>query len=181
MLPDDGVRPADPDASWLLLRSQAGDRQALEDLLRLTQRKLRPYVIKMMGEESAASDVMQQVLLTVFRKLGTLQEPRAFWGWARRIASRAVMHALGERWRQATITSPLPEEIEDLTVSPDEVRGWEQPLLARLPPHIRDVLVLHYWEDLTLKEIGPILDLPVGTVKSRLATGLRLLRAYVKT
>lgn len=76
---------------------------------------------------------------------------------------------------------PFPEDVVDLSASIEEIRGWEEKLIGILPAHIREVVVLHYWEDLTLNEIGPILDIPVGTVKSRLAAGLRLLRSQVKS
>src|SRR5688572_24367693 len=90
----DGRSPAAPrDFSWLVLRSQAGDRRALEDLLREAQEMLRPYVVSMMGDPFGGSDVLQDVLLIIYRKLGNLREPRAFVGWARRIASREVYRA----------------------------------------------------------------------------------------
>ncbi len=75
--------PADPDARgtvWLVLRAQAGDRAALEALLAHADGLLRPYATLMLREADAADDVLQDALLLVYRKLGTLREPRAFAG-----------------------------------------------------------------------------------------------------
>lgn len=165
-------------AAWLVLRAQAGDRVALEQLLRLCQERLRPYVATMLGDHDRASDVMQELLLTVYRKLGGLKEPKAFWGWARRIASRIVMAEIAARRNAAVTEEPLVDDVTEMTDSAaaSELRSWAPKALQLLPPASREVLLLHYYEDMTIQEISAVLDIPVGTVKSRLAYGLSTLR-----
>lgn len=67
-----------------------------------------------------------------------------------------------------------PPEGSEPAVSPAELALWVPEVLRHLAPATRNVLVLHYCDDLTLQEIGAVLDLPTGTVKSRLAYGLKL-------
>lgn len=164
---------------WLVLRAQAGDRAALEQLLRVTQKKIGGYVRVMIGDADLASDVVQQVLITTYRKLHTLQEPRAYWGWVRRIASRSIMAALGARRRDEEMHPPLSDDVAERAAAPAELQSWVPDVLRTLPPASREVMVLHYSEGLSLEEIAAVLDLRIGTVKSRLAYGLRALRRQV--
>ena len=173
-------RAGSRDFSWLVLRSQAGDRRALEDLLREAQEILRPYVVSMMGEPFSGSDVLQDVLLIIYRKLGNLREPRAFAGWARRIASREVYRALRASRDAGHSLEELSDSIADAhsTIETDHLRDELPPLLDKLSPSSREVIFLHYLEDLTIEEVAATLDIAPGTVKSRLAYGLRTLRRF---
>ncbi|HYR10613.1 MAG TPA: RNA polymerase sigma factor [Longimicrobium sp.] len=174
--------PADPDARgtvWLVLRAQSGDRAALEALLAHADGLLRPYAILMLRDADAAEDVLQDVLLLVYRKLGTLREPRAFAAWARRIASREIFRALRGQRAHDQIHDELPPDLPDGAETPEPPDGLLQrlpELLQRVSPASRAVLALHYIDDLSLEETAAVLDLPMGTVKSRLAYGLATLR-----
>lgn len=167
------------DVAWLVLRAQSGDRLALEELLRETQRSLRAYVSSMVSRPELAPDVMQELLLTVYRKLGALKEPRAYWAWVRRIASRQVMAAAGTRHWDATLYESLDESAE-IAAAPAELTDGVRDLVRKLPPAAREVMVLHYSDGFTIHEVAAILDLPVGTIKSRLAYGLKALRERIE-
>lgn len=174
--------PSDPDARgtvWLVLRAQAGDRAALEALLAHADTLLRPFATLMLRDADAADDVLQDVLLLIYRKLGTLREPRAFAAWARRTASREIFRALRRRRAHDQLHDELPPDLPDDTDPPtpsDDLLQRLPQLLERVSPASRAVLALHYLEDLSLDETAAVLDLPVGTVKSRLAYGLASLR-----
>jgi RNA polymerase sigma-70 factor, ECF subfamily len=174
----DGRRPP-REAAWLVLRAQAGDRAALEALLEHALADLRPYAAAMIADEDLRGDVLQEVLVLVYRKLSSLREPRAFGGWARRIASREIFRAL-RRLRQherATeeLSPDLPADTEE-PAAPDGLVDRLPALLERVSPASRAVLALHYLDGLTLDEIAGVLEIPPGTVKSRLAYGLAALR-----
>ena len=174
--------PAQPDArgtAWLVLRAQAGDRAALEALLAHADGLLRPFATLMLREPDAAEDVLQDALLLVYRKLGSLREPRAFNAWARRIAGREIFRALRGRRAHQQLHDELPPDLPDDADPPEPPDGLLErlpELLQRVSPASRAVLALHYLDDLTLDEIAAILELPPGTVKSRLAYGLSTLR-----
>ena len=166
-------------AAWLVLRAQAGDRAALEALLAHADALVRPYAALMLRDADATDDVMQDVLLIVYRKLGTLREPRAFAGWARRIASREIFRALRGRRAWDRTHDALPPDLPGDAAPPAEP-GDLLPrlpaLLERVSPASRAVLALHYLDGLSLDETAAVLDLPPGTAKSRLAYGLATLR-----
>ncbi|HEX7152312.1 MAG TPA: RNA polymerase sigma factor [Thermoanaerobaculia bacterium] len=164
------------DDTFLVLRAQSGDRAALDTLLRTIQEPLYRYVVHIVGTRAAAEDILQDVFVRIWRKLGWLHDPALFRPWVYRIASReAFRHLERERkWREqvrddevlATIAAP-PVKVDD---------GELTRLIGEASPASRAVLVLHYLDGLTFDEIAGILGIAVGTVKSRLAYGLRTLR-----
>ena len=169
------MRTPRQEALWAL-RAQCGDREALELLLASVQTPLRSYLRSLVGPADA-EDVVQEVLLLVYRKLRWLEVPDAFRPWAFRIASRAAFRYLKKtrRWREH-IEEDLPEELpaHETPPSPELL----QRLIANngISPASRAVLVLHFQEELSLPEVAAVLAIPLGTVKSRLAYGLAALR-----
>jgi len=163
----------------LVLRSQCGDREALEELLRGMQAILYRYIRRLVGEQGAG-DVLQEVFLQICRKLRSLQEPRFFRAWAYRIATRASFAFLRRKhlWEERHDDGV---EADDLSASHEEdaaiLVAELHALLDQVSPASRAVLDLHYLEDLTIQEVAAILQLSAGTVKSRLAYGLKCLRS----
>jgi RNA polymerase sigma-70 factor (ECF subfamily) len=162
----------------LVLRSQCGDRDALEELLRGTQTILLPYIRRMVGAQGAG-DVLQDVYLQICRNLRSLHEPQFFRAWAYRISTRASFaflrkkHLWEERHEDGVEVDDLPGgHVENAAILTAELNSY----LDRVSPASRAVLDLHYLEDLTIQEVAAILQLSAGTVKSRLAYGLKCLR-----
>ena len=171
--------------SLWVLRAQVGDRGALDLLLQAVQGTLLRYLQNMLSDASLADDVLQDVLLILCRKLGTLREPRLFRPWAFRIASREAVRRLRRerRWRnenrelkECLNGEPPPDSAFDHTFEMELVKQS----LSTLSPAVRAVIVLHYFECMTLSEVGTVLSLPEGTVKSRLAYGLKSLRRKLR-
>ena len=162
------------EALWVL-RAQCGDREALELLLRQVQRSLQLYLCGLVGPTDA-DDVLQEVLVLVFRKLKWLERPELFRPWVFRIASRAAFRrSKAVRKRQEddeamleTLPAPESRPPEDL------LRQLESS--NAISPASRAVLLLHFREEMSLPEVAVVLGLPLGTVKSRLAYGLSSLR-----
>ena len=165
--------------AWLVLRAQAGDRAALEALLTHAYALLRPFAALMLRDDAAVDDVLQDVLVRVYRSLGTLREPRAFAAWARRIAGREIFRALRRRRAYDAAHDELPPDLAADADPPHPSEGLMErlpALLERVSPASRAVLALHYLDGLTLDETAAILELPMGTARSRLAYGLATLR-----
>lgn len=160
--------------SWLVLRAQAGDREAFDALLQLVQSDLFRYVSNLVREDGLAEDVLQEVFLRIYRKLGWLREPSFFRPWAYRIATNEAFRQLKRhrRWSEEVCDEETLAAIPALPENQLEI----SPLLAMLSPASRAVIVLHYLHELSLEEVADVLDLPIGTVKSRLAYGLRQMR-----
>jgi RNA polymerase sigma-70 factor (ECF subfamily) len=170
------VRTSGQQVLWVL-RAQCDDREALELLLGSIQVPLRRYLRGVVGPDDA-DDVLQHVLVAIFRKLVSLENPALFRPWAFRIASRAAFRWLKRERRR-------PEEALDEAVvggihtpggRPSDELLSDLHAVNGLSPASRAVLVLHFAEDLPLSDVAAILDIPLGTVKSRLAYGLAALR-----
>jgi RNA polymerase sigma-70 factor (ECF subfamily) len=163
-------------AQWVL-RAQCGDRDALELVLRNVQPALRRYLAGLVGRDEA-DDILQDVLIIVARKLYWLEQPEWFRAWAFRIASRAAFRHLRKRkrWQDATVDDTALDDI----AAPDIVTPDNTVLQvldsAALSPASRAVLVLHFREEMPLAHVAAVLEIPLGTVKSRLAFGLKTLR-----
>ena len=157
----------------LVLRAQQGDRAALDGLLKGIQRPLFGYIARLVARSGvAAEDVLQETLLRIVRNLEWLKEARYFRTWAFRIASREAFRALGRSREHEELDDTLPAPAP---LSRDELRDLGD-AVARLSAASQAVVVLHYYEELPLDEIADVLEIPLGTVKSRLAYGLKQLR-----
>ena len=165
----------------LVIRAQVGDRDALERLLRRVQPVLHGYVRRLVGPDHAP-DVVQEVLISIARKLSWLGEPRLFRAWTFRIASRAAFRHLRRerRWVQQADEGAF-DALPAAEPSPDGERLRELLDSDELSPASRAVLVLHFEEDMPLAEVAAVLEIPLGTAKSRLAYGLTALRRHVST
>jgi RNA polymerase sigma-70 factor (ECF subfamily) len=155
-----------------VLLAQTGDREAFDALLKSIQERLFRYILRITQNRATAEDTLQDVFLIIFRKLEWLNDPDLFRPWAYRIATRAA-------WKRMKFdergTEP-PESMTTPNVDVMNLRAQLPDLLARVSPASRAVLTLHYLDDLSLPEIAAILDIAIGTVKSRLAYGLLRLR-----
>lgn len=168
------------DLTMLVLLAQSGDRGALEELLRETYAPLRRYVMYLAGPE-LAEDVLQETSIQIFRKLKYLREPSVYRAWTFRIASRIAFAQLksARRWQ------PLEEAPVEQLTAVDERMG-EPPdegfleLMDHVSPASRAVLLLRYQQDLSVEESAAILEIPVGTAKSRLHYGVTMLRNYLR-
>jgi RNA polymerase sigma-70 factor (ECF subfamily) len=162
----------------LVLLCQVGDREALEELLQGVQAMLYNYIRRLVGPDGA-EDVLQDVFLEIIRHLRALQEPVFFRAWAYRIASRASFSFLRRR-RQWQVRHEEDIEMDELPNGLEEssaiLVAQLHHLLDGVSPASRAVLVLHYIEDFSIQEVAAILQLSAGTVKSRLAYGLKCLR-----
>ena len=161
------------ESQWVL-RAQCDDRDALELLLRSIQPSLHRYLCGLVGT-SHADDVLQDVLIVVARKLVWLQQPELLRPWAFRIASRAGFRHLKRERRWLGDDAGLEEVAAPDVPPPDELLR-ELRTMDGISPASRAVLVLHFQEELPLAAVAAILEVPLGTVKSRLAYGLQAMR-----
>jgi len=160
-----------------VLRAQCDDRDALELLLRSIQPSLHRYVRGLVGTFHA-DDVLQEVLVILARKLVGLEEPDLFRPWAFRIASRAAFRHLKRerRWLEQTIEDAELQEMPAPDSFPPDELLRELLTMDGISPASRAVLVLHFQEEMSLPEVAAILEIPLGTAKSRLAYGLAAIR-----
>lgn len=167
--------------TWLALRAQAGDREALDQLFRLLQEPLYRYIFSLVGARALAEDILQEVFILIYRKIRWLREPELLRPWVYRIATReAFKHLKRERrWsdkaedESVLLNLPAPSRDE---LAPELIAQLVAQLVAKLSPASRAVIVLHYLHEMPLAEIAEVMGVAIGTVKSRLAYGLDLMR-----
>jgi len=159
-----------PDAV-LVVRCQAREEQAFCELVRRWEPRLYYYLRRLIEDEAAVWDVLQNTWLAVFRHLPKLIEVRKFRSWVYRIAHDQAVNWLQKEKRYVSQPDeqiePLLECKDAVSVSTEDVALLHQ-ALQTLSPHHREVLVLFYLEDFSSSQIAEIVDLPEGTIKSRL-------------
>jgi RNA polymerase sigma factor (sigma-70 family) len=160
--------PAEIDPA-LIRAAQRGDRIALADLMDV----LAPYVGRVCGPIALQNgpDAAQEALITILRNLGGLREPGAIYGWARAIAVREAVRVARKAARA------VPAELTDIPAPGDpQLAADIRDVLARLTPGHRAVLVLRDLEGLDEQAVGALLNMPAGTVRSRLFRDRRSFR-----
>jgi RNA polymerase sigma-70 factor (ECF subfamily) len=165
--------------SWWVLQAQSGSREALDELFKSVQEPLFRYIVTVVNDRHLAEDVLQEVFIRIHRKLRWLREPQAFRAWSYQIATREAFRYLKRErsWtdqvRDGDVLNVMP--VAQPLYSPELVQQLPE-LVGDLSPASRAVIVLYYLHELSLVETAAVLDIPVGTVKSRLAYGLESLR-----
>ena len=157
--------------AWIT-SAQQGDRQAFGEVVRLHRPGVVNVVYRMCGDVALAEDAAQEAFLRAWQNLGRYNPRFAFRSWVYRIALNVAVDAL----RRERPTTPLVAA-EPLASSAESPEAWlerkqqaEQvrQAVVDLPPASRAVLVLREYEALSYHEIAEALDIPVGTVMSRL-------------
>lgn len=166
----------------VVVRCQLGEPDAFDDLVVRWHAPLWLYIRRMSGRDQEAQDILQDVWLRVIRGIARVRDGSRLRGWLFGIARRVLM----DRLRQQYAVPPFSEvDTEDLAAEPDPPDGDADlealdAALESLPLIEREVLTLFYLRDLSLAEIADALDIPVGTVKSRLFRARRMARAALQ-
>ena len=158
------------EALWVT-EAQAGDSDAFVRLLNRHEKPLLYYLRRLVPNADDALDLHQEVWLDAFRGLKSLQVPEAFRAWLYQIAHHKAARFVRDGIREERAVESLGEASVDRSEPEHEVALDAEALhkaLENLPPHHREILMLHYLRDLSTRELAAILDCPPGTVKSRL-------------
>ncbi len=161
----------------LVARAQAGDKRALDQLLREHYDRLYALCRRLTGSDADAADACQEALIAVVRNLSKFDNRSRFGTWAYRIAVNASLDELRRRKRR-----PRPDEVavaaraEASDSTPDIGTSVANRLaldaaFADLSPDFRTAVVLRDMAGLDYAEIAEALEIPAGTVRSRIARG----------
>lgn len=156
---------------WLVLRSQDGEVAALKELVERWQPRLLRHAWRLSGDREAARDVAQSAWLAIVRGIRGLGDPARFGPWAYRIVTNKCADRVRRLQRQRKMTDAVAHqrrEAGDSGQTADDSADELRCALRRLTGDRRALLALHYVDGLTLPEIARALDVPLGTVKSRL-------------
>ncbi len=174
-IPDPRARQED---EWLAVRCQLGETDAFDELIARWHGPLWTYVRRMVGQDDEAKDVLQDVWVKAVRGIARLRDGAHLRAWLFGIARRTLMDRLRRRY-----ATPATNDVELANLpAEDDAPDREMDLaalddaLAALPLVERETLTLFYLRELSLAEVAEALNVPAGTVKSRLFRGRRLLR-----
>jgi RNA polymerase sigma-70 factor (ECF subfamily) len=167
---------------WLVLRIQEGDADALREIVSRWNPKLWRHACHLVGQTDGAADALQDAWLAIVRGLPRLRDPAVFRSWAYRIVSRRCADWIRRRQRDRVATeraTPDPADAPAPKADPaahrDDIAAVRR-AIRELPVDHRVILTLHYLDGLSVREIVSALDIPEGTVKSRLHNARNTLR-----
>lgn len=167
------------DEGRLVEAARSGDQRALERLLRLHQPQLHAVCRRITGNDADALDATQDALIAIVRGLPRFDGRARFSTWAYRIATNASLDELRRRKRRPLVGLPehdgeAVDPADPSTPDPgDDVgdRDEVDAALAQLAPDFRAAVVLRDLCQLDYAEIAEVLEIPAGTVRSRIARG----------
>ena len=174
----------------LIQRILAGDENAFETLIRKYQRQVHAHALRKIGDFQIAEDITQETFLRVYQKLETLNNPTQFSTWLYAIVNnlciawfrkkRLQAKALQEVHISETETEAYSQYVatEHAKVTADAQRDLVKKLLTKLKRSDREVITLHYFEEMSSSEIGDLLGVPENTIKSRLYRARQRLKTY---
>lgn len=174
----------------LVALAKSGDQDAFEQLVLDNQNKVYSLALRMVGDREDGADLAQEAFLKAWKGLPSFQGDSSFATWVYRLTVNLCIDFLRRQKRR--------REVEPTVSLDDDGAGWAEPAdcsqdpqrqleqaelsravaegLERLPDHHRQILVLRELSGLSYQEIGQLLDLDMGTVKSRLARSRMALR-----
>jgi RNA polymerase sigma-70 factor, ECF subfamily len=162
----------------LVIRCQAGDPNALEELIAIHHPRLRSFLHKMLPAHT--DDLLQDVWIDVFHDLPRLTEPASFLPWLYRIARNRVYRTLRRcEPVMEDIYLAADESTDEDTFTPEDAAAVHA-ALDRLTPEHREVLFLRFMEDMSYEDIARVTGQPLGTVRSRIHHAKRNLRTLIE-
>jgi len=179
-------RSADPPDETLLAKYRTGDRKSFALLVERYQRELFHFLVRFLSDRAAAEDIFQETFLQVHQSADQFDPTRRFRPWLFTIAANKARDLMRSNARRPTsplqaqigssddeggqfidlmeAAEPLPGE----SMEREELQRLVQQTVEAMPDHLREILLLSYFHQFPYKEISDILQIPLGTVKSRL-------------
>ncbi|NWQ44471.1 RNA polymerase sigma factor SigW [Bacillus sp. EB106-08-02-XG196] len=171
-----------------------GDQDAFAEIVEIYSNSIFQLGYRMLGNRHEAEDIAQEAFIRAYVNIKSFNQDLKFSTWLFRIATNLCIDRIRKKkpdyyldaevsgtdgltmYSQLSSNSPLPEnELESL-----ELQETVQTEILKLPEKYRSVIVLKYMEELSLNEISEILDMPLGTVKTRIHRGREALRQQLR-
>jgi len=169
--------------AYLVAAARGGDRRALAQLVQLRGPRLMAHAARLLGEREAARDVSQDAWAEIVHGLDGLRDDHAFLPWALRIVTRRVARTISGRQRERRLAADFAAESahsqpEDGPAAVDRARV--RTAIKSLPADQAATIALFYLEEMRVAEVAVAMDVPVGTVKTRLMHARTKLRAMLE-
>ena len=176
-------RPAPRDDFVLVQRYLAGDGRAFDQLMAAHEGRVFAICLRILRDREEALDATQETFIIVLRKAGSFEGRSAFSTWLYRVAVNTCYTMLRKKGRRPTTPLPGAHDPPDLSAT-DRIRAAElrpmlEEALATLPEEFGPAVLLSDLEGLPLRRVAEILEVPLGTVKSRVFRGRKLLAEHL--
>jgi len=165
-----------------------GDQQAFAQLVKRYEKELYNFLAKFTGRPTLAEDIFQEAFLQVHISAADFDTARSFRPWLYTIASNKARDAMRRNARRPAVNLTASDDddsdfdlwsnlLKDETTPQDILDKKQQQemvrqVVAQMPDNLREILILAYFNQLSYKEMSETLDVPLGTVKSRLHTAV---------
>ena len=156
---------------YLVASVRLGERPAMEQLVALRGPRLIAHAVRLLGDVEEARDAVQDAWIEIFHGIAGLRDINAFPAWATRIVTRQCAKTIRRKQGHRTLRAALAVEpcpnVEN--AGPDAVdAALVRRAIAELPVEQSATIALFYLEDMSVAEVSVAMDVPVGTVKTRL-------------
>jgi RNA polymerase sigma-70 factor (ECF subfamily) len=170
----------------LAVKCRRGDALAWRQLIDRYDRRLLYFIRRLIGREGDAYDVLQQTWMAAWGAIPQLKDPALLRTWLYRIARNQAISQLRRDRQDVVLTDPadlqhVPDASDDGDGMADISPAALHASLERLSLPHREALTLHFLEGASIDEIAEVVDVPPGTVKSRLFHAKRALRAALES
>lgn len=156
-------------------KAKNGDKEALIQLIMGQKEDYYRLAYVYMKNQEDALDAMEDMILKVFENIKTLKKLESFYSWSKTILVNCCKQNLRNK-NKVVLLQELPEEAYEEQLSEHEERIVFEDHLAKLNPKYQEVLRLRFLLDMDYQNIASLLKIPLGTVKSRIHTGLKMLK-----
>ena len=185
-MPVDAGNPDDALERSLVVRAKAGDREAFSLLIRHNIQRVYRTAYAILKNRDDAEDIAQETFVRAYQSISRFDETRPLFPWLYRIARNLCLNRIQRVTKRET-------ELPEFDYLPDTAAGPEETVVAAeerqrvrnavgcLPDQHRQIIELSHFQECSYREMADILDLPMGTVMSRLHNARRKLRELLET
>jgi len=164
----------DADEKQIILRCQRGDRKAFAPLVMRYMHRAASFALAWTGNQEDALDLSQEAFVRAYRAIERFDTDRPFYPWFHKILKNLCLNHLGRASRLHEV--PLMDHVDwadshagpDVLLEREEIKQQVWQGIRKLNAHDREILILREFQHLTYAELAEVLDIPRGTVMSRL-------------
>lgn len=167
---------------------QEGQERAIDSLIKRYEKELYNYLVRFMNQPNLAEEAFQETFLQVYLSADSFDSNRRFKPWLYTIATNKARDILRSQNRRPAVNLSIAQENEDFSsiwenlmaeretpvdiLERQQTRELVRKVVAEMPENLRQILILSYFKHMPYKEISEMLEIPLGTVKSRLHTAV---------
>ncbi|AOT68866.1 sigma-70 family RNA polymerase sigma factor [Geosporobacter ferrireducens] len=163
------------DIEFLIKKAKKGDREALLTLIMERKNEHYRLAYAYLNNQEDALDAMEDMILRIYDKIHQLKKPKAFYSWSNTILVNCCRDILRKK-KKLVLLESYGEEVYMECYEQSEQQLDLEKYLVRLNPDQQEALRLRYFLDLDYQTIAELTSVPLGTVKSRIANGLKKLK-----